>query len=299
MGRSLPPARARVLNNRARGQPVQYDEWPVPESLREHVQCLWRLRDRGDPSHVHTVWPDGRCELIVHRGDPLRWQLPGGDWQVQSRTLFAAQLRSAIRLGASIHADCIGIRLQPAASVAVAGAQLRALVDRVVDLTELAGFLAEQLWRACGAVADDDVAIAARLTALLEQRLPCVPVDPLASRAVALLDACDGDLRTSSLAAAVGCSVRTLQQRFLAAVGLTLKEYARIGRLQRTLLMLDAPEDDLADISAYGGYADQAHATRELRRLTGLTPARLRHALQQSREGDPTLALAAAFVRGR
>jgi len=47
------------------------------------------------------------------------------------------------------------------------------------------------------------------------------------------------------------------------------------------------------------GFADQAHATRALQAFAGLTPARLRRALHAERDGDATLAMAAAFVRGK
>ena len=42
----------------------------------------------------------------------------------------------------------------------------------------------------------------------------------------------------------------------------------------------------VADLAITSGFADQAHATREVRRVTGTTPARLRAALQQDRDGD-------------
>jgi len=50
------------------------------------------------------------------------------------------------------------------------------------------------------------------------------------------------------------------------------------------------------------GFADQAHVTRELRRVTGLTPARLRAELRRhlagEDDGDAAVRMAAAFVRG-
>ena len=41
------------------------------------------------------------------------------------------------------------------------------------------------------------------------------------------------------------------------------------------------------------------HPMRLVTRRTGLTPARLRTALRSDRDGDDTIRLAAAFVRGR
>ena len=92
--------------------------------------------------------------------------------------------------------------------------------------------------------------------------------------------------------------LRTFQIRFLECVGLRPKEFARILRLQATLRGLDRGEESLAQLALGSGFSDQAHATRELHHLTGVTPARLRRALRGDRDADQTIQLAAAFVRG-
>ena len=94
-------------------------------------------------------------------------------------------------------------------------------------------------------------------------------------------------------------SLRAIQRRFLACLGLGATDFARIVRLQATLRALDEGRASLAGVAVDAGFADQSHATRELRRFTGLTPARLFAALNNERETDSTVRLAAAFVRGR
>ncbi len=91
--------------------------------------------------------------------------------------------------------------------------------------------------------------------------------------------------------------MRGFQARFRAEVGLTPKEFARLMRLQATLRALDLTPS-LSALAADAGFSDQAHATRELQRSTGLTPASLRANLRRDRDGDAAVRLAAAFVRG-
>jgi AraC-like DNA-binding protein len=93
-------------------------------------------------------------------------------------------------------------------------------------------------------------------------------------------------------------SLRSFQIRFLACVGLSAKAFARVLRLQATIRAIDRGVESLAQLAVDSGFADQAHATREVQRLTGLTPARLRAALRSARDDDRTVELAAAFVRG-
>lgn len=112
-------------------------------------------------------------------------------------------------------------------------------------------------------------------------------------------DELNGQLSVRSMARDLGVSVRTLQLQFAQAVGLSPKEYARIRRLQATLHLLDNGATALAEAAQRAGFSDQAHATRELRTLAGLTPARLRQALAAERAGEQALALAAAFIRGQ
>ncbi|NUO75272.1 MAG: helix-turn-helix transcriptional regulator [Lysobacter sp.] len=276
---------------------MDYREQPAPPSLSRHVQCLWQLRDDDPAPQVQAIYADGRCELIAHTGAPMRLHGADGGSQLQAPLLFAAQQRGPIRLQPTGPVHCLGLRLTPAGSGLIAGARLASLRDRIPDLHELDPAFAAafaQAARIC--LADRGVD---ELWRLLAQRAANHQPDDAIERAVALLDRADGDLRIADLADAVGLGLRNLQTRFLAAVGMTAKEYARVRRLQALLRSLDDERTDIADAAARHGYSDQAHATHDLSRWTGTTPARLVRALRGDREGADALRLAAAFVRGR
>lgn len=274
---------------------VDYREWEPPASLRDRVRCAWRLRDENPQEAAQTIYPDGCCELILHLGTPMQRWRPVDDWQPQSACLYAAQQRSAVRLRAAGPLDCIALRLQPWASSLATGTRLPELRDEILPLAGIAAPLAQVLAEHLPRLDDD----AARAWAALDEALgPCDAPTPV-RRAVERLEAQAGIARIDALAQACGVPLRTLQAQFLRWVGLSAKEYARLLRLQATLRALDAGAEDLATLSIDRGFSDQAHATRELRRITGLPPARLLRALKANREGDTAIALAAAFVRGR
>lgn len=274
---------------------MDYREWQPPAALADRIRCAWRLRDDSPDGAAQTIYPDGCCELIVHLRTPMqRWRELDG-WQSQAACLFAGQQRGAIRLRAAGPLDCIALRLQPWASALVVGARLPELRDEIVALDRLAPVLADSLghWLprleadAPGAWAELDRALGASAA-------------PATVRATAQqLETQAGNVRIDALARACGLPLRTLQAQFLRWIGLSAKEYARLLRLQATLHALDAGSSDLASLSIDRGFSDQAHATRELRRLTGLPPARLLRALRSDRDGESAIALAAAFVRGR
>ena len=60
----------------------------------------------------------------------------------------------------------------------------------------------------------------------------------------------------------------------MTTVGLTPKTLQRVMRMRRFLDYAERRRD-LSAASADAGYADQSHLTREIRALSGLTPARL------------------------
>jgi len=73
---------------------------------------------------------------------------------------------------------------------------------------------------------------------------------------------------------AVGLSPRQLRRRSLAAFGYGPKTLGRVLRLGRAVaLVRDGVA--LAEVAAAAGYADQAHLTRDVRALAGVTPGNL------------------------
>lgn len=276
---------------------MHYAEHPVPESLRRHVECVWILRDDAPGGGVRAIYADGRCELIAHFAQPMCLYRLDGHSEVQSALLFAGQQRGPVRLQARGQVHCLGVRLAPAASALVAGAGLAACRDRIPDLRGVDAAFAAGFAEAARAFAVADRRDA--LWQLLLGRSSGATVDAGIEAAVAALDARQGDLRIATLAQASGLAMRSLQTKFLAAVGMTAKEYARVRRLQALLHSLGSDDAPLAQIAAARGYADQAHATHDARRLTGTTPARLLSALRGDPGGDDALRLAAAFVNGR
>lgn len=275
---------------------MDYIEHIPPPDLRRHVQCLWELRDEAPGDEVQTIYPDGRCELLAELGVPLRFHGPDGEIRADQAFCFAAQQLGPIRLQAAGPVHCIGVRLTAACSGLIAGARLPTLRNHAPDLHALDDAFAVEFQAAARASAERGSPEA--LWELMRSRCSGFAPDAVVEQAVDALDAAQGDLRIADLAKRLGTAMRTLQARFLHAVGMTPKEYARVRRLQALLHTLDTEPAGIADAAARHGYSDQAHATHDLARWTGTTPARLVRALRDDRDGADALRLAAAFVRG-
>lgn len=101
--------------------------------------------------------------------------------------------------------------------------------------------------------------------------------DPLVREALGLIRELAAEApAVDDLAERLDVSTRTLDRRFRRAVGRTPADALRRERAHLAQGMIRDTRLPLAQIAARCGYADQAHLTREIRRIHGVTPTGLR-----------------------
>jgi AraC-like DNA-binding protein len=129
---------------------------------------------------------------------------------------------------------------------------------------------ADQLRERCG----EGVTVASELSGLREEEvrlaLPSRALDP---RLVEAMDAMTAAARSMpDVAAQVGLSPQRLRALAQQQLGMPLPRWRVWVRLRRTAEALREGQS-LADAAIAGGFADQAHLTRWMREMMGLTPA--------------------------
>lgn len=233
--------------------PVSYRELPAPAGLEAHVACLWTSHDRA----VHVL-PDACADIVLDAG----------------RLMVAGPATTARTAVATPGRERIGIRFRIGSAGPALGLPAAELRDRAVPLAEL--------WGRAGRRLEDRVAAAPgtedALTALLHgvaARLPLPHGGDRAVRRATLALVCEGR-SVREAARIVGVGERQLRRRCERAVGYGPATLVRIARFQRLLALADhEPGGPLARLALDAGYADQAHLSRESRRLSGLSPAAL------------------------
>jgi AraC-like DNA-binding protein len=240
---------------------MAYRELPPPRSAAALVACLWR-RDAEPERRVHRVVPDACVDIVWVPG---RLPLVAGP---ATRPLLSEQPAGAA---------AFGVRFRVGAAGAALGWPAHDLLDATVGLDELWGRAAAEAIAERAEAAGDPACRLAVLAAGVAARLPASERLDGAVRLAATSMAVPG-ARVQRLGDRVGLGERQLRRRFADAVGYGPKTLQRVLRFQRFLALAHdggGVAGDLARLALDAGYADQAHLTRECRRLSGLPPAAL------------------------
>jgi AraC-like DNA-binding protein len=257
----------------------------APESLAPHVSSFVH-RDGRDVGGGVRILPELRTSIQIMTGDAywIRGRAEGSDWGKAPRIgLWVPSVDW--RLGyVSNHVRAFAVGLSPDVFRLLAGKPARATLGAILDLECAAPGLAA----AIDPVADDSFtswrARAERASIPLFVGWPRSP-KPLDASLVILATA---PYRAIERAAeVVGYSPRHFRRLFGGRFGASPKTWRRVLRVDRMLRQIHpAPweEDDI--VAEPIAFANQSHAIREFRALTGVTPAQYR---RMQALGDLTL----------
>jgi AraC-like DNA-binding protein len=241
-----------------------YRELPAPAALAAHLRCLWvETTGVSQPAGSMRILPDGCIDVVWRAGHEPSVVGPA------TRSAFPT-----IPPGATL----VGARFEPGMTLGLLGAPADVLANLDVPIGQLWG----HRWTGGPRTFDDTGAEADgldNLAALLLGRLTHVGEagDQLVTTTARALVAAPAT-PLGTLVNSAGLGERQLRRRFEAAIGYGPKTFQRIMRFRRWLDLATAGPSHqrrLTDLADFAGYADQAHLTREVTRLAGLSPAAL------------------------
>lgn len=256
-------------------RPLVYVEFAPGDAVRDVALTYWGFQVRAlpHPDFVHRVWPDGCISLT----------LVPGPHHVGAHILGVRQTPLEVPLQAG--ARFWGVRFRPEAGALWLGVDPTSIRDRNVSATGLLGDGVIDVARSLAAL-DDTVAVRAVLDRWIQSiEFARERIDTAVRDAVAIIVATEGRRAIADVARDVCVSPRALQRRFAATVGLSPKTFAvlRRGRSALKRVVTDGVGADVggwSGVALSSGYADQAHFTREVARLTRFAPNALRARLE-------------------
>lgn len=165
----------------------------------------------------------------------------------------------------------VGLRFGPGTGPVVFGVPAHELRDRRVPLADLwPGAEARRLTERAGEAADAGPRLGAVLEEEAARRLGRAPRRVDAALVGAVVTGVRAGLPVARIAADTGVGERRLHRRCLDAFGYGPRTLGRILRMNRAVDLARGGTPP-ATVAAVAGYADQAHLSREVRSLTGVT----------------------------
>lgn len=239
---------------------IEVTEYPPAEVLAEHVERYWTLEISSPPAVIHLL-PDG-CIDVAFDLDRREAFVSG---PLESSAQYTHE--RAVRL--------LGVNLRPGNAVALLGVSASTLLPEWQPLVSVIGDAARHLT----ALVCDASSLRERLAlfdAFLLARQVAHSPDARLRHALEAIVAQEGTVDIDALGSSSGASPRNLGRLFDDWVGLAPKRFARIVRLQAVMRRIQAePGIALGRAALEAGYADQAHLTREMRALAGISPRHL------------------------
>jgi len=253
----------------------RYQEFAVDAALAPHVHCVWSF-EASEDGDEQAIPPDGRAELIVHRGAAYEERGDDGRWRAQPMLLFAGQLTRPLVLRSRGAVAVLAMRFTPAGAWAFAGRAMAGCNDRRIALAELHGAAAAQSLAARLAAARDANAARAALADYVARRIALNDGrrDAAVERCADRLYASEGRVALAELCALAGVGERQLQRRFAEVVGIAPRTLAVVIRLRRVFDALrDAPWSTWSERAQAAGFFDHPQMARDFRRLLGRAPS--------------------------
>jgi AraC-like DNA-binding protein len=253
--------------------PHAYRESLPPARLAPWVDRFWSrdLAEDEAPGLEERVLPDGCIDIL--------WDLSPATapaaWVVGTMTRpLVVRLRPPTRL--------VAVRFRPGGAYPFLGMDLAELTDQLVGADGLWPEAATAEHAAKLPLAAQIASLAAAVSGRLER---LAPRDPRVLWALDELVRSAGRARVDHLSRRAGISRQHLTRRVRQYVGIGPKRLARILRLQAALGEMRAGAAPGAAAALATGYYDQPHMARELRALTGLSPAALYRRFHSSKTG--------------
>ncbi len=195
---------------------------------------------------------------------------------------FAKNKITAEVWGASTHPYTIGsepnryqhlllIELKPGGLYQLTGLNQVEFINRQIDLKSISPTLYKSL---CNAFEAADTL--PELTQLLDEALlSCIGLHELQSELILStkkIISSGGMASVRELAGTVNYSERHLNRIFCRHMGINIKTFSRIIRLNHVLFKLNTTRCSPTEISAQSGFYDQSHFIQEFKALCGITP---------------------------
>ena len=257
---------------------MQFQVYASHQALTPHIRYYWSLKGSLPPT-ARCAWrfvTEG-VELCFNMGDPVKAVMADTPVMTVPDVSLAGALSRPVTLHPEADVDLVGVCFRPGGIQAFLTRPAQELTDNLMD--------APSVWPAAGhglvgRLRDNGLATRAGLAWLdrffLDRLGSGGPQDLRVGAAVAVIESSRGLIPIGRLAEKTGLSIRQLERKFRAHIGLTPKQMCRSLRFKHALARkARSPQRSWLETALDSGYYDQAHLINDFRHFTGLSPCAL------------------------
>lgn len=231
--------------------------------LANYIHSFWELKGDDNDCQWERIFPDGCSGIIVNVGESCQTD-SGSAMMEHGKTYVVGAMTSFKDTFIDRNTHLLGVCLKPAMFSSFYNyISQHELTDHTVEFDLPFSF-------DMGKIHKDRYAYLNRY--FLDRKRD---VNQLLQSMLKDIHVYKGQVSVYDVAKRNFTTVRQVERMFRTHIGLTPKEYIKIVRFQSVLSRMNDAQTSLSDIAFEGGFYDQSHLTNEMKRYTGLTPARL------------------------
>jgi AraC-like DNA-binding protein len=249
-------------------------EFIVEKNLEPFVNCIMVREEKNSSGECNIpLHADGYPGIMFQQSDEGFYLHPGG--KKLSQLFLYGQTIRPVTLKVTGPFRFVVFQLYPFASKYLLGVNPRELNDECFDLLQLRHINIQSFVDSL--LSTEDFGQQASIISEIMLKLipaPTISFDDRIQLAVHRILEKKGILSIQKLFQDLHITERTFERNFLAEVGLTPKQFAKIIQFQYSLQQLTQEKfDTLTEIGIESGFSDQSHFIREFKKYTGQTPS--------------------------
>lgn len=252
-----------------------YKEYSPAPLLSPYIDKYWEFKGQPEYGMRINILPDGCTDFIFTIGEVAN-AVEGSLVMQPYRAYFVGTMTrysELVTYAETVH--MLGIRFLPCGLLRFMKLPLHELTNQRIDTEDIESIFTHSFTeRLCEqANMEDRISIIEDFLTEALCRYPAKPEKAILF-AVQQIDLHGGNLCLHRLAEKTCLCQRQLERKFKMHTGLTPKEYSRIIKFKKTVDLLRSPSfDNLLTVAIRAGYYDVPHLSKEIKRLSGNTPA--------------------------
>jgi AraC-like DNA-binding protein len=242
------------------------------KELENIIECYWIIEDDDITPRLQKIIPDGFNEIVFHYRSPYRIKL-NGDWEEQSLSLLAGQIRKHFFLENTGASGIIGIKIKPTALTHLFGLSMHKFTDRVVDISSVPALQSLLINEQLRTVVDQNERVAIlndQFKKLLSEKNY---METVTDHAIELIFEHHGMIPVSTITKSAGIGERQLENLFKKYIGLSPKFFMRIIRFNYIFKLVQDNNQSWSAVAYEASFFDQSHFIRNFRDFTGENPS--------------------------